>query len=182
MNFKNVKKFLIMYRKLFYKVLAFSTICMTLIFFECDSMLSNDLRNYLGSNINEVHKSFHLENILNNIELDKSRNIFFVESSFSATKDEVSLNYRQACSIESAAFMNQKAHICVVFVTNSRLIHSDVVESLMEYPNIAFYRLDLPEFSLNTTVEAWIKGKAIYEYKFPVETISDIVRLLLLWR
>ena len=170
-------------RKLLFKILVYFSISLTLIIFNFDSYLKKISNNYFRTEkvLVEENSSLSLENIINN-GLNKTRNIFFVESSFFDSQGEVSLNNRQACSIESAALMNPKAHISVIFVTSSRLRHSNILKALMEYKNIAFYRIDLLELSTKTPVEEWIKSNQIYETKYLIETISDIVRLLLLWR
>lgn len=117
-------------------------------------------------------------------DLSDSKNIFFLETAHSLNirNDDVSLTNRQACSIESAALLNPDNQISVIFVTHSRLIFTEIIEALMKYSNIVFYRLDLLEFSLNTPLEDWIKTKVLYDTKFLMETISDIVRLQLFWR
>ena len=122
-----------------------------------------------------------LRNIID-IDLTKSRNIFFLETSHINLFEDVSLNNRQACSIESAALINPNAQISVVFVTNSKLNITESVKRLIKLKNVAFYRLDLLEFSLGTPVEAWIKSKIIYDHKYLTETISDLLRLMILWR
>lgn len=183
MIFKKFKRVLL-HRVLILKIFVFFAIGLMIVFLNLDSSFHITITNgYLGTDRNAGNNnSIPLENIKNKRDLNMTRNIFFVESSFSETNSEVSLNSRQACSIESAALMNPNAQICVIFVTNSKIARSKIIESLMEFANIVFYRLDLSEFSLNTPVENWIKSGAIYETEFLTETISDIVRLLLLWK
>lgn len=124
-----------------------------------------------------------LENISSPfVHLENTKNIFFVESSSNENNGEVTINARQACSIESAAIMNPTHLICVIIVNNSYLKKSQIVDSLKQYPNIVFYRLDILEFSLNTPVELWVKSKKIYKTVYETENISDLLRFLLLWR
>lgn len=123
-----------------------------------------------------------LQNILE-IKFEEEKNrIFFIESSYFETGENVKLNRRQACSIESAALMNPKASICIIFATNSNMGNSAILESLKKYENIFFYRLNLREFAKQTPVEGWMLNEGYLGNKCLKETISDILRLLLLWR
>ena len=139
------------------------------------------LRNLELNKIEVNHPRIALENIINS-DLNKRENIFFLESAHSLTNDDVSLTNRQACSIESTALMNPNAQISVIFATNSRLVQTEIIEALMKYSNVVFYRLDLLEFSIGTPLEDWMNSKVLFDTKFLKETISDIVRLQLLWR
>lgn len=124
-----------------------------------------------------------LPNILGaRIHLENTQNIFFVVTSPSVENGEVFINPRQACSIESAASVNPTHLICVIIVDNMKLKSSQIIASLNKYSNVAFYRLKLSEFSHKTPVEAWLKSKKLYDTKFLSENVSDLLRLLLLWR
>lgn len=167
-------------------ILALSFISLTLVLLydsESGMCLDDSFVKNIESNRNvmKVGRYMGLENILLR-DLSESKNIFFLETAHSLKNVEVSLTNRQACSIESAALMNPDAQISVIFVTNSALIFTQIIEALIKYANVAFYRLDLLEFSLNTPLEDWIKSNVLYDTKFLMETISDIVRLQLLWR
>lgn len=131
--------------------------------------------------VNEFNKTSGLQNILNQ-NLSGKKNIFFVVTSFSNTKDEVSLEKRDKCSIESAALLNPNAQIHVIFITSSTLISSDTRELGAAYKNIAFHRTEISEFSLDTPIEDWIKSGALYNSKFLIQNISNLMRLLLLWK
>lgn len=122
-----------------------------------------------------------LENILNR-DLAEGQNIFFLESSHSLLNDEVSLNNRQACSVESAARKNPNAQISVIFITNATLIYTEIIQVLEKYSNVAFYRMDLLEFSEGSPSEAWIKKTLLNTTSYSMSTVSDIIRLQLLWR
>lgn len=129
------------------------------------------------------HEASLLLNISSSaVNLEITKNIFFIESSPITNNGEVALNSRQACSIESAAIMNPNHLICVIIVNNSNLKKLPIVDSLKKYKNIVFYRLNLEDFSRNTPVESWIKSKLLYKTGFLRQNIANILRLLLLWR
>lgn len=158
-------------RRTVFLTLAFFIIYFVLSFIPFEPQSSQSFKSNEPKNILDFENDFKTR-----------RNIFFVESSSNKSLDEVSINNRQACSIESAALMNPNAHVAVILVTDLHLRRTKTVEALMKYPNIRFYRLGLVEFSSNSPVEQWLESGAMYDTKYPVETISDMVRLLLLWR
>lgn len=123
-----------------------------------------------------------LQNILENNFHEEKQKIFFVESTFFGIEDAVTLNSRQACSIESAALANPEALVFLIFVTNSNMRNSRILKSLKNYENISIYRLNLRQFAMNTPMEEWIMKETFLENRNLKETISDILRLLLLWR
>lgn len=171
--------------KLLLALFAVSLICFLMVLLhDPDAGMCLDERIVWNIELNKSivnHPVWELDNILSK-DLSKSKNIFFLETASSQSNDDVSLNNRQACSIESAALLNPNAKISVVFITNSGLIRDDIVDTLSMYKNIAFYRMDLLEFSMETPLEDWIKSEVLYDTKFLMETISDVVRLQLLWR
>lgn len=138
---------------------------------------------YLIFNLFSSFADSTLKNITSaNNRLDTAKNIFFIETSSNEENGELSLNSRQACSIESAALMNPTHLICVITVNNSKLKNSQIIQSLRKYQNIVFYRMNIEDFSLNSPVESWVKSKQIYKTVFEKENISDLLRFLLLWR
>lgn len=186
-KFKRLRKFKLNV-KLFLTVLTLKFIIFTIFlvsFINSNESfcLEDTSNNYYARQKNEGNQaSLQLDNIISRPFTTRNRNIFFLETSQSDSNDDVSLNERQACSIESTALVNPTANINVIFVTNSKLKISKIVKTLMNHKNVAFYRLDLLEFSLGTPVEAWVKSKIIYDHRFLTETISDFLRLLVLWR
>lgn len=136
---------------------------------------------YLMSFIFDIEERVDLEYI-NDQELMGKSNIFFIETSFSNASDMVFLNKRDMCSVESAALLNPNAQVSVIFVTNATSISLKTKTWLEGYKNVAFFKTDLSEFSLGTPVEDWIKSEAIFESKYLLNNISNLLRLLLLWR
>lgn len=115
--------------------------------------------------------------------LENENNVFFIETSCMEKCESVTLNSRQACSIESAAMMNPQANIVIVFVTDlNRIEQSETIQSLMRYRNIKFYRLNLFEFVVDTPAEHFVWSLKLYNSKYLNNNVSNILRLLLLWR
>ena len=114
-----------------------------------------------------------------------NENIFFLDTTSFATnnsKNTASLSHRQACSVESAASINPKLLIFVVFTDKSTLENSDTIKALRQYPNIIFMKINMLEFVINTPIEQWMASGKIYETEFLANNISNILRALLLWK
>lgn len=138
-------------------------------------------------NKENMAKSF--ENILDcrEVEKDSEKNIFFVETSGVETNSLspsklANLKVRQACSVESAALMNPNSYIFVVFVSEFGLSNSSSIEVLKKFKNVIFLHLNLLEFTKNTPVEKWLREGKIYRTKFLKSNVSNMIKVLLLWR
>lgn len=130
-----------------------------------------------------VVKSF--QNILDcsQLKIDPVNNIFFVETSGVEIASKPSnLKVRQACAVESAAALNPNSNIFVVFVSDFGLSDSSAMEVLKTFKNVFFVHLDLLVFTKNTPVEKWMREGKIYQTKFLRSNISNILKVLLLWR
>ena len=121
-----------------------------------------------------------LEDILE-VKLDKNK-IFFIETSGIVGQKYGKLKNRQACAIESAAITNPDAHIYIVFAEVLTLEASEWIVLLKKLANVFFLRLDLISFSKDSPVEKFISSGKIKESNWPVEHLSDLLRLLILWR
>ena len=121
-----------------------------------------------------------LEDILE-VKLEANR-IFFIETSGIMGQKDGKLKNRQACTIESAAITNPDAHIYIVFVDVMTLEASEWTELVKKLANVFFLRMDLTSFSKDSPVEKFISSGKIKESKWPVEHLSDLLRLLILWR
>ena len=122
-----------------------------------------------------------LENILQQ-KIDSDQNIFFIETSSGSLLKQASLTSRQACSVESAALTNPNAKIFLIFSEKTETKRLKVFSALSRYRNIFFSRLDLEEFSKGTKAESWVTSRKVFNSSFITESVSDFLRLLLLWR
>lgn len=97
------------------------------------------------------------------------------------------LNARQICSVESTARINPSRpvyllHTCPLdsgfFDKSPRYVQ----ELILNYANVHIVFLNMAEFFLRTSVEQLYFGGRFEESVHPVEHVSDVVRLLTLWR
>ena len=128
-----------------------------------------------------------MPNILSNklVKTNADSNIFFVETTGSVKSQNnalASLNNRQACSIESAAFTNPNAKVFVIFTEQTTMKRSEIFDALRKYKNIFFLRMELKELSKGTIASKFVASKSIYDDATIKEDISDLVKLLLLSR
>ena len=132
--------------------------------------------------ITEAQVTGLLRNILQH-PIDSEENIFFIETSGSVNKSKLaSINSRQACSIESAALTNPNANVFLIFSEKTQMKDLKIFDALKQYKNIFFLRLDLAEFANGTVVEKLVSSGKVYDSSYLRETMSDVLRLLLLWR
>lgn len=113
------------------------------------------------------------------------KNIFFIESSGAKDNDSntpVSLTSRSACCIESAAIKNPDYNIFIVIVTRNLLNATKQIQILKSYKNVNFLHVDLHLFSRDTPLEEWIDSGKLYDTDFIAENVSNILRILLLWK
>lgn len=131
-----------------------------------------------------VLQVYKFENILRaTVQPLKGENIFFIDSR-EATAD-VKLMTRQACAIESAALTNPNLKVFVLFSCPERLRNLQMtpeLKSVMTYPNVFIYYLDVKEFSASTPMEEFIRSKKLAKSNFKIEHTSDVLRLLVLWK
>jgi hypothetical protein len=116
---------------------------------------------------------------------NSGKNIFFVDSSGVKDNDttiSATLNSRYACCVESAAAKNPNYNVFVVFVARSKLGDSKQIKALKMFKNVKFVRLDLTTFSKNTPVEQWMTTGKLYKAIFLLQNVSNLVRIMLLWR
>lgn len=118
---------------------------------------------------------------LNPNEVTKN-SIFFFETSCNH-KNGINLNLRQACAIESAANLNPKVKIFVLFVAPI-LIHnkSDVIDVLNKYSNIYLRHINFVKYSRNTPLQDFVASNTIFTSNWPVSHTSDLLRFLTLWK
>ncbi|KAL7024956.1 hypothetical protein ACKWTF_013270 [Chironomus riparius] len=115
------------------------------------------------------------------LKSEKFNKLFFIETHM----DEMRIldNPRIACSIESAARVNQDARIYLFFLTNSTRVvlkYSEQVKILLSYDNINIRFLNIYEFSKGTDLEDLIGNDSILKSKYPIEHMADVMRALIL--
>ncbi|XP_054272740.1 lactosylceramide 4-alpha-galactosyltransferase-like [Macrosteles quadrilineatus] len=123
-----------------------------------------------------------------------SLNVFFIETRCGTTEQMkkyasysgVVMNARQICSVESTAKLNPSRPI---YILHTCPLDDDFyqksprfVQELMSYPNVHMVYLDMEEFFLRTNVEELYFGGRFEESRHPIEHVSDVVRLLTLWK
>lgn len=59
---------------------------------------------------------------------------------------------------------------------------NDVIEALRFYENIQFYQTDVVQYSTNTPLEEWFRSGKIFNSHFIIQHVSDILRILTLWK
>lgn len=123
-----------------------------------------------------------------------SRNIFFIESrcgtmremSKRSPDDGVVFNARQTCAVESTARMNPNHSI---YILHTCPLDEDFykkspkyIQELMSYSNVHMVQLNMSEFFIRTNVEDLFFGGKFEVSRHPIEHVSDVMRLLTLWR
>jgi hypothetical protein len=97
----------------------------------------------------------------------------------------LSLHTRQACAIESAANMNPgyKVYLLYSCPMNGRFEESSpYVQSLLAYPNVKLWKLNVTGLLSKTPLEKWNFEAAIASSHWPMEHSSDVIRILTLWK
>ena len=138
----------------------------------------------ISSSIKFKSDTNNLEDILS-WNIDSKNNIFFFETSGlvkGGFGTKAGLKNRQACSVESAARMNPDVNIFMVFVLRQKLEKSNAIKALKNYKNVVFLQMDLSEFFKDTSVEVWMTNGDFFYSAFLIEHLSDLLRLLALWR
>lgn len=93
---------------------------------------------------------------------------------------------RQACAIESAALWNPLRSIFVLFPSPVGVYKNgttpQLIEILNKYPNIQFRTMNLWRYSYETPLFEWIKTNEIFKSGYLIEHISDIFRVVTLYK
>ncbi|XP_058056536.1 lactosylceramide 4-alpha-galactosyltransferase-like [Anopheles bellator] len=119
-------------------------------------------------------------------ELQLYSNVYFIESS-SPFNPFVTIDARQACAIESAARANPRKNIVVLFAswsefTDSGQLHFPDIRLLSQFKNLYFRWLSLDSFAKGTPLEEVIQSERVHNHKNGAAYLSEILRLLLLYR
>jgi hypothetical protein len=132
-------------------------------------------------------KSIRVENILRSSHEPKDgENIFYIESSRVKLNEAYNnLTVRAACSIESALRTNPHMNVYLIMVTKDKNVELDMTKhlhALLSYSNFNILMSRFFEFGLHTPYEEFLLSLDINNMRYPTEHMSDIFRLLLLWK
>lgn len=132
--------------------------------------------------------TLYIDNILDCEEkIDRGQSIFFLDTTRMKHPNKIrELTLRQACAIESAARSNLNSKIFVIFVSPYHYLReinfTPIMQSILDYPNIYVYSMNLMQFSLETHYDDLIKNGNLLKSKFIKQHTSDLLRFLLLMR
>ncbi|XP_012254710.2 lactosylceramide 4-alpha-galactosyltransferase-like [Athalia rosae] len=134
----------------------------------------------LPSNIDGIEE---LENERESETPAGGRNIFFHETSCFGEEGAV-LNARQACAVESAAKMNPKMTIYLLFVSPVKFSNAskEIVRQLTSYDNIRIRHILMEKYTKGTPLEEWYASDILKKSLWPRSHMSDILRYLTLWK
>ncbi|XP_034945390.1 lactosylceramide 4-alpha-galactosyltransferase-like [Chelonus insularis] len=109
-----------------------------------------------------------------------NNHIFFVETSCS--EDEIFLNPRQACAVESAAKMNPEMEIYLLILSSANFSNKtkNLVNHLQTYNNVNIRKVIIGEYVKNTILEQWWASGIFQSSQWPKEHMSDVLRYLTL--
>ncbi|XP_060665854.1 lactosylceramide 4-alpha-galactosyltransferase-like [Drosophila nasuta] len=114
------------------------------------------------------------------------RTIFFLETNCVCADPQynlLALRSRQACTIESAALHYPDLDVFVLSVCSSYRKPSDpIINTLLSYTNVHIRRVNLWQFSAETPVENWIRRENLFDSRYLMNNISNLLRLLVLYR
>ncbi|XP_034099867.2 lactosylceramide 4-alpha-galactosyltransferase-like isoform X1 [Drosophila albomicans] len=115
------------------------------------------------------------------------RSIFFHETKChpSDRPNIFNLSARQACSIESAALNNPNFQVYLLFATptyTSDDQKNPILDALRSYKNINLRSLNIWRYAKDTPIEQWVKKGDVFQSKFLTEHMSDLLRLITLYR
>ncbi|KAL7041959.1 hypothetical protein ACKWTF_000970 [Chironomus riparius] len=108
--------------------------------------------------------------------------IFFIETTNSTDHQ---LTARQACAIESAAYVNPNKEIIVLFLTASnyiRLRHWPHFKHLLKYKNIHLRYFNINDLTAETPFEEWIETGYVSNSPYQTSHLSDILRYAVLYK
>ena len=101
---------------------------------------------------------------------------FFLE-----TKGDKTLNYRQACAVESLALLNPDLPVYVLFA-DGRFDNTTVTLRTLQqyYKNVNLVHINLEDYVAGTPLESWNRDSGWRQGPYPVTHLSDGLRMLTL--
>ncbi|XP_046735357.1 lactosylceramide 4-alpha-galactosyltransferase-like [Diprion similis] len=111
------------------------------------------------------------------------RGIFFHETSCFG-EEGVLLNARQACAVESAAKMNPRMTVYLLYVSPVKFSNASkkIVRQLTSYENVRIRHISMERYTKGTPLEKWYATDIIKSSRWPRSHMSDILRYLTLWK
>ncbi|XP_050524284.1 lactosylceramide 4-alpha-galactosyltransferase-like [Daktulosphaira vitifoliae] len=146
----------------------------------CIIMYSNNINPFNLTTKNYNREGYIQLESLDPNEVAINRSIFFVETN---RQSAVELKPRQACSIESAARANADRTIFILLLSPKLECINDITavfRLVTQYKNIKIRYFDWISATLGTPVEEFVKSGKMESGLWPVEQLSDLLRLLLL--
>ncbi|KAF5269635.1 hypothetical protein FQR65_LT05974 [Abscondita terminalis] len=148
----------------------------------------NRLSSDVVANPNSIYSNDFPDTLpdLSTIRPNWKKSVFFTEVSCRSSENRrITILPRQACAIESAAFINPKYDIYVLYtskgvIKNEGSLSDYLLEILSTYDNVKFLHVDINSFVQGTIVETLYEQRKIQLAAYPVIANSDILRLLLL--
>ncbi|XP_023179859.2 lactosylceramide 4-alpha-galactosyltransferase-like [Drosophila hydei] len=134
------------------------------------------------------------ENVIEDILFSSSqpppgRSIFFHETTCTHPDSHfniMNLTARQACAIESAALNNPNLQVFTLFscptfrpLFGRQKLLVDAIES---YKNVNFCHLSVRNYAKGTLIEDWLRKGDLFSSRFPMQHLSDLLRLISLYR
>ena len=102
---------------------------------------------------------------------------FFLE-----TKGDNSLNYRQACAVESLALLNPNLPVYVLFANGPFDDTTATLRTLQQYNNIHLAQINLEEYVAGTPLESWNRDSGWKQGPYRASHLSDGLRMLTLFK
>lgn len=117
----------------------------------------------------------------------KDTSIFFHETSCHTKAGGAYLNKRQACAVESAAMMNPRAQVYVLYPSplsqpNVSLPADPLFNIINAYSNVHVRHLNAERYFQGSPLEEWYKSGYLQASQYPRSHASDLFRYLTLWK
>lgn len=115
---------------------------------------------------------------------ESDRQIFFIDTTCAEKRNcSVALSDRKLCGIESTARLhpNHKIFVLIVNPDNSTP-DLDLVTEIFDFENVFFRGINVTEYAKNTPLEDFFATKRYAKSKFMRTHLSDILRMLTLWK
>lgn len=112
----------------------------------------------------------------------RKKKIFFHETS--CNPELLEFNCRQACAVESAAFMNPNSNVHLLFVSplpaskhTLQLLHK-----LNSYENVVIDQINVEKYFKYTPIHFWFSNELLKSSLRPMIDMADILKLVTLWK
>ncbi|KAK0181003.1 hypothetical protein PV327_003325 [Microctonus hyperodae] len=116
------------------------------------------------------------------------KNIYFLETSHIKDKNEIILNPRQGCAVESAARMNPTMKVYFFLFNTNRVLNysnetKNIIKQLMSYENIVIRHISLETYFENSPMSKWWNStRGPNSSQWFTSHMSDVLRYLTLWK